>query len=72
MCDDVAKAKAIWKKVEEGPFARMKEGLISNEDVKVLATLNGNILSIKILAKAPNDAGIDLPEELQTGLKDVD
>ena len=72
MCDDVAKAKAIWKKFEEGPFARLKEVLISNEDVKVMPTLNGNILSIKILVKATNNEGIDLPEELKTGLKDVD
>ena len=72
MCDDVAKAKEIWKRFEEGPFARFKEILMSNEDVKVMPTLNGNILSIKILAKAPNELGIDLPEELQTGLKDVD
>ena len=72
MCDDVSEVQAIWKKIEEGPFARLKEVLISNEDVKVMPTLNGNILSIKILAKAPNELGIDLPEELQTGLKDVD
>jgi len=54
MCDDVAKAKAIWKKVEEGPFASIKEGMviegIIDKDVKVMATLNENILSIKILS----------------------
>ena len=27
MCDDVAKAQAIWKKVEEGPLAKVKEEL---------------------------------------------
>lgn len=25
MCDDVAKAQAVWKKVEEGPLAYLKE-----------------------------------------------
>jgi len=25
MCDDLAKAQAIWKKVEEGPLATLKK-----------------------------------------------
>jgi hypothetical protein len=72
MCDDVAKAQAIWKKVEEGPLAKIKEELKRQEDVKFTATLNGNTVSVKVLNKIRNGERIQLPEELQSGLRDVD
>jgi len=72
MCDDVAKAKAIWKKVEDGPLAKIMEEMKRKEDVKINATLNGNTVSIKFLIKTYNSSRIKLPEELQSGLRDVD
>lgn len=70
MCDDLAKAQAMWKKVEEGPLAKAIEGL-NREKNKLTATLNGNTVNIQILVK--DNLGLpELPEELQSGLRDVD
>jgi len=72
MCDDVSEVQAIWKKIEEGPLAEIKEKLKDAEYNKLEASLNGNIVCLKFFTMVPNVARIQLPEELQSGLRDVD
>ena len=40
--------------------------------MKITATLNGNTVSVKLYMKENNPEKIQLPEELQSGLRDVD
>jgi hypothetical protein len=56
MCDDVAKAQAVWKKIEK-VLAKLEEReLKGSDDVKIKISLNGNTASFKVLIKTLNSA----------------
>ena len=56
MCDDVAKAQTVWKKIEK-VLAKLEEReLKGSDDVKIKISLNGNTASFKVLIKTLNSA----------------